>query len=340
MSSSQQVQQAGQQHQATIRSIKSASATTSATIKQAEDNRRVEDAARTRRKIADLEISNSSLLSVNQSLEATIRKQASEIQELRIQMQSAQYGELGVTAADLALAQSVEAIELTEEEKQDDLTFKRLCQSIEHMIYEAKSALDQCSKPPGVKVLSLHDMYEKEIQEEEEEGDDDDEEDDENADNEYGREMSHMTFVQDGDEDEYADIGIGSKHSSMKTEYSIEVIAPQDDDPADRNVGKANNGGQQQERENRLKQQQHKQQQRSREPSSTRRDSGLSRSSGESLRSHKLQPDRDNSNGNGIVDEVNLDGSDREDNSDTRFTNSPHIMISSAGVLEAPTIVS
>lgn len=60
----------------------------------------------------------------------------------------------------MALAQSVEAIELTEEEKQDDLTFKRLCMSIEQMIFEAKSALDQCSKPAGVKVLSLHDMCE------------------------------------------------------------------------------------------------------------------------------------------------------------------------------------
>jgi hypothetical protein len=65
---------------------------------------------------------------------------------------------LGYTAADLALAQSVEAIELTEAEKQDDLTFKRLCMSIEQMIFDAKSALDQCSKPAGVKVLSLHDM--------------------------------------------------------------------------------------------------------------------------------------------------------------------------------------
>ncbi|KAG0050814.1 hypothetical protein BGZ89_003727, partial [Linnemannia elongata] len=85
-SSIQPLQQ--QQQQSTIRSVKSASATTSATVKQAEENRRIEDAARTRRKIADLEISNASLLSINQSLEATIRKQASEVQELKIRMQS------------------------------------------------------------------------------------------------------------------------------------------------------------------------------------------------------------------------------------------------------------
>lgn len=87
--SSQPLQQPGhQQQQSTIRSIKSSSATTSATVKQAEENRRIEEAARTRRKIADLEISNASLLSINQSLEATIRKQASEVQELKIRMQS------------------------------------------------------------------------------------------------------------------------------------------------------------------------------------------------------------------------------------------------------------
>jgi hypothetical protein len=89
ISSSQPLQQTGHQQQtSTIRAVKSASATTSATVKQAEENRRIEEAARTRRKIADLEISNASLLSINQSLEATIRKQASEVQELKIRMQS------------------------------------------------------------------------------------------------------------------------------------------------------------------------------------------------------------------------------------------------------------
>ncbi|KAF9126002.1 hypothetical protein BGW39_006994 [Mortierella sp. 14UC] len=307
-----------------VRSVKSTSATTSATIKQAEENRRVEDAARTRRKIADLEISNASLLSINQSLESTIRKQTSEMQELKIRMQSAQYGELGVTAADLALAQSVDAIELTEDEKQDDLTFKRLCIAIEQMIYEAKSALDQCSKPAGVKVLSLHDMYEKEVREEEE----DDEEDEDNADNEDGQEMSQMTFVQD-DDDDNVDVGIDTKHSSMKAKYSIEVIAPQDGDNTNASLKK------QQERRNRQKQQQ----QRSRDPSSTRRDSGLSRSSGESLRSHKLHADHANVSS----DDVEVDDDHRghqEGGEGLRLTDSPHIMISSAAVLEAPMIVS
>ncbi|KAG0317655.1 hypothetical protein BGZ97_005078, partial [Linnemannia gamsii] len=321
ISSSQPLQQTGHQQQtSTIRAVKSASATTSATVKQAEENRRIEEAARTRRKIADLEISNASLLSINQSLEATIRKQASEVQELKIRMQSAHYGDLGYTAADLALAQSVEAIELTEAEKQDDLTFKRLCMSIEQMIFDAKSALDQCSKPAGVKVLSLHDMYEKEVREAQEA---DDEEDEEDASNVDGREMSQMTFVQD-DEDEEID----TKAGSMKIKYSIEVLAPQDDDEhGDRARDSKRN-------------QQQRPRQKSKEPSSTRRDSGLSRSSGESMRVHSTRQQDDGL----FYDDSDLDGDHENDGSTRRddadglgLTNSPHIMISSA-VLDPPTI--
>ncbi|GJJ74580.1 hypothetical protein EMPS_06938 [Entomortierella parvispora] len=170
--SSSQQQQQQQQPQPTVRSVKTVGSTLSnasaaaAATKLAEENRRAEEAARTRRKIADLEISNASLLSINSSLEATIRKQASEMQELKIRMQASHYGDLGVTAADLALAQNVEAIELTEAEKQDELTFKRLCLTIEQMVFDAKQALDQSLKPAGVKVLTLYDMYEKEALEE------------------------------------------------------------------------------------------------------------------------------------------------------------------------------
>lgn len=48
--------------------------------------------------------------------------------------------------------------ELTESERQADMTFKRLCLTIDQMLYEAKQALDQSSKPAGVKVLSSFDM--------------------------------------------------------------------------------------------------------------------------------------------------------------------------------------
>lgn len=51
----------------------------------------------------------------------------------------------------------MDAVELTEAERQDDLVFKRLCLSIDQMICEAKQALDQSTKT-GVKVLSSFDM--------------------------------------------------------------------------------------------------------------------------------------------------------------------------------------
>jgi hypothetical protein len=75
----------------------------------------------------------------------------------------AQFGELGYTSADVVRAQSVEAIELTEADMQDDLMFKRLCMTIEQLVYEAKSALNHSSRPAGVKVLSLYEMCKQQI---------------------------------------------------------------------------------------------------------------------------------------------------------------------------------
>ncbi|KAF9574214.1 hypothetical protein EC968_007138 [Mortierella alpina] len=189
-----------QQQPITIRSAKSVSAS-----RQAEETRRAEEAAkRTRRKVEDLEISNASLLQINKTLEATIRKQAAEMAELKLRASSAHYGDLGYSAADLALAQNVEAIELTEAERQDDLIFKRMCLTIEQMIYEAKHALDQSTKPTGVKVLSLYDMYEKEVTEDAEEGEDDD------------TEEGNHSFMENKEQD-----GAG---------ISIEVLQQEDDD--------------------------------------------------------------------------------------------------------------
>ncbi|GJJ75329.1 hypothetical protein EMPS_07687 [Entomortierella parvispora] len=168
----------------------------------AEENRRSGEAARTRRKIADLEISNASLLQVNQSLEATIRKQAAEIQELRMRIQSAPF-ELGFDQSqdtdsqdglvpfsdtylerpysqdakegEITTAQRIQEMR-TESERQADLIFKRLCLSIEHMLFEARQALDQSTKP-GVKVLSSFDVFEKEAEyNDNDEGDDNEDE--------------------------------------------------------------------------------------------------------------------------------------------------------------------
>ncbi|KAF8956742.1 hypothetical protein BGZ46_002316 [Entomortierella lignicola] len=171
----------GQGHQTTIRTAKPSAA---AAAKQAEESRRAEEAARTRRKIQDLEISNASLLQVNQTLEATIRKQTAEMQELKMRIQSAQFGGDLSLLADMNFSQDVDPLaqidgtvadseaaviihELTEAERQADLTFKRLCITIEQMIFEAKQAVDQSTKKAGVKVLSSFDMYEKESMQDE-----------------------------------------------------------------------------------------------------------------------------------------------------------------------------
>ncbi|KAF9169064.1 hypothetical protein BGX21_004196 [Mortierella sp. AD011] len=170
------------QGQPTIRALKPSN-TSAAAVKQAEENRRAEEAARTRRKIQDLEISNASLLQVNQTLEATIRKQTAEMQELKMRIQSAQFGgDLSLLTADIPLSQDLDGAaadseaaviihELTEAERQADLTFRRLCMTIEQMIFEAKQAVDQSTKKAGVKVLSSFDMYEKESMEDEAEED-------------------------------------------------------------------------------------------------------------------------------------------------------------------------
>ncbi|KAF9148830.1 hypothetical protein BG015_009419 [Linnemannia schmuckeri] len=166
---------------APIKTPTSGAASVAAASKLAEENRRQEEAARTRRKIADLEISNTSLLQINQTLEATIRKQAAEMQELKTRMQSAQFGgDLSWMTSDKgdqdsSLMSTMNGVtspeaaviihELTESERQADMTFKRLCLTIDQMLYEAKQALDQSSKPAGVKVLSSFDMYEKEAME-------------------------------------------------------------------------------------------------------------------------------------------------------------------------------
>ncbi|KAG0284108.1 hypothetical protein BGZ97_008300 [Linnemannia gamsii] len=183
--SSQNVSQTTPIRSVPIKTPTSGAASVAAASKLAEENRRQEEAARTRRKIADLEISNTSLLQINQSLEATIRKQSAEMQELKMRMQSAQFGgDLSWMTSDKGMFSQVQdsslidtmngttspeaAViihELTESERQADITFKRLCLTIDQMLYEAKQALDQSTKPSGVKVLSSFDLYEKEAME-------------------------------------------------------------------------------------------------------------------------------------------------------------------------------
>lgn len=141
------------------------------------------------------------------------------------------------------------------------------------------------------------------------------EEDEDDADNVDGREMSQMTFVQD--DNDGIDI---MDHGSMKAKYSIEVIAPQDDDEHSDRASDITNNQQQRRRQN---------------PKETRRDSGLSRSSGESMRAQNKRQQ-----GDGLFhDDSDDEGNHENDGSGLGLTSSPHIMISSA-VLDTPTIVT
>ncbi|KAF9955991.1 hypothetical protein BGZ70_010062 [Mortierella alpina] len=195
----------------------SAAGSVAAANKLSGESRRTEDAARTRRKIGDLEISNTSLLQINQTLEATVRKQAAEIQELKQRIQSSsQFGSGFHLIPDNTTSQgkdvsseiipentprsksvitqetAVIILELTEAERQADLTFKRLCATIEQMLYEARQALDQSTRPAGVKVLSSFDMHQKEPM------DDDD------------LDLAHQSIIENDDADKSLDLSIAA----------------------------------------------------------------------------------------------------------------------------------
>ncbi|KAF9905963.1 hypothetical protein BX616_000865 [Lobosporangium transversale] len=236
--------------QPTLRAIKSASsglstaATAAAAAKQAEENRQSEEAARIRRKVADLEISNTSLLQINQTLEATVRKQAAKLQELEMRIQSTQFGgdlsmlaatdiaqdsnispdNASVTTMATAMAMTTSTTttptpkpttrptslvdpeaaiiihEMTEADRQADLTFKRVCMAIDQMIFEAKQALDQSMKPAGMKVLSSFEMYEDDLDAAEQSFVDNEDDDDYGYDDEDDDFRMANLSVQDGND--------------------------------------------------------------------------------------------------------------------------------------------
>ncbi|KAI8093813.1 uncharacterized protein BX664DRAFT_313825 [Halteromyces radiatus] len=93
--------------------------------------------ARVNRQIADLEISNQSLLAVNAMLEATVRKQASEMAQMKKQMSFSEGG--GVNIHPLVLP--LPASDISEDEWENDKTFQRLCRMTDTMIEQAQQAV-------------------------------------------------------------------------------------------------------------------------------------------------------------------------------------------------------
>ncbi|CAO3590569.1 unnamed protein product [Absidia cylindrospora] len=122
--------------------------------------------ARVNRQIADLEISNQSLLAVNAMLEATVRKQASEMAQMKKQMTFSDDG-VRVNPVVLPLPSS----ELSEDEWENDTTFQRLCRMTDKMIEQGQHAITFKFKGMG-RVIS----YTEHVDDNDD--DDDDDEDD------------------------------------------------------------------------------------------------------------------------------------------------------------------
>ncbi|ORX56778.1 hypothetical protein DM01DRAFT_1334336 [Hesseltinella vesiculosa] len=94
--------------------------------------------ARVNRQIADLEISNQSLLAVNAMLEATVRKQALEVAKLKKQLNGTdQQGDLIAPFAPPPLPTT----DFSEDEWENDKVFQRLCQMTDSLIEHAQAAV-------------------------------------------------------------------------------------------------------------------------------------------------------------------------------------------------------
>ncbi|PIA16976.1 hypothetical protein COEREDRAFT_80710 [Coemansia reversa NRRL 1564] len=114
--------------------------------------------ARVSRKIQDLEISNKSLMAVNTQLESRLKTQREQINELKKQLQ------LKVPfAADVSMDGEVSDEALRSALKEDKV-FERLISNLEHLIQDAKSALEYRSTIAAGKVISAAELNEADSQ--------------------------------------------------------------------------------------------------------------------------------------------------------------------------------
>ncbi|KAK9728932.1 hypothetical protein K7432_000684 [Basidiobolus ranarum] len=114
--------------------------------------------ARTNRKIMDLEISNNSLLSINASLESTIKKQTAHIEQL--EKNGTRGGSQDLAPHDIPLP-NWEDITLSSDEEDDnnidlanDQGFARVCSMVDSLISDAKRSLEYKTQVNGGKVLT------------------------------------------------------------------------------------------------------------------------------------------------------------------------------------------
>ncbi|KAJ2616257.1 hypothetical protein H4S08_000886 [Coemansia sp. RSA 1365] len=138
-------------------SIDSSRSRSNSALQPTEDSMEAAE-ARVSRKIQDLEISNKSLMAVNTQLESRLKTQREQINELKKQLQ------LKVPfAADVSMDGEVSDEALRSALKEDKV-FERLISNLEHLIQDAKSALEYRSTIAAGKVISAAELNEADSQ--------------------------------------------------------------------------------------------------------------------------------------------------------------------------------
>ncbi|KAJ1995432.1 hypothetical protein GGI26_001154 [Coemansia sp. RSA 1358] len=110
--------------------------------------------ARVSRKMQDLEISNTSLMAVNTQLEARVKAQREQINELKKQLQ------LKAPLLSDSLADGELSDEALRSALKEDKVFERLISNLEHLIQDAKDALEYRSTIAAGKVISATELNE------------------------------------------------------------------------------------------------------------------------------------------------------------------------------------
>ncbi|KAJ2255172.1 hypothetical protein EV176_007215, partial [Coemansia sp. RSA 451] len=114
--------------------------------------------ARVSRKIQDLEISNTSLMAVNTQLESRVKTQREQISELKKQLQlNVPYMSDITMDGELPGEMSDETMKSVLKE---DKVFERLISNLEHLIQDAKAALEYRSTVAAGKVISAAELNE------------------------------------------------------------------------------------------------------------------------------------------------------------------------------------
>ncbi|KAJ2386755.1 hypothetical protein GGI23_006424, partial [Coemansia sp. RSA 2559] len=110
--------------------------------------------ARVSRKIQDLEISNSSLMTINSQLEARVKSQREQINELKKQLQ------MKAPFISDSLADNEMSDEALRSALKEDKVFERLISNLDHLIQDAKAALEYRSTIAAGKVINAAEMNE------------------------------------------------------------------------------------------------------------------------------------------------------------------------------------